>query len=359
MTCIAMFLLSGCGATKIDISEYVNVSYTGINGRALATVDVDFDALENIVLGEGGENIDKIYQLAALEESVKCKLSKDEELSNGDSINITIKWNEDTAKKCGVKLTGSEKTIKVSGLEEGKIVDLFSDIEIDFSGVAPEAKASVRNTSRDSYVSSIYYSVEPAVDIANGDEIIVTANCDVAAAERKGYIINETEKKYTVEGIDEYIISYEGIDEETRTKMDAQARDIIEAKLADKYEYVSYMYPNKYYFSEEDQEIIDIKLNRAYFFCLKDGLKSDSFGTVRNSVFLVYEVSAIDSRSPEGKTTYFPVYFSDFIKRDTGNLDVSVTNARISYDTYDTLDDLYREIVTANKDRYIFEEIIY
>lgn len=359
LTCIAMLLLSGCGGTKVDISEYVDVSFKGIDGRATASAVITFGDLEDLILGEDVNNIEMIYRIAELEKSVQCELSKEEGLSNGDSVSVTIKWSEDAAEKCGIKLTGSEKTFVVSGLQEGKVADLFSDIEIDYNGVSPEVSVVVRNISKDSYLSTINYMVEPSGNVANGDEIKVIANINAAAAEQKGYIVEETEKVYTVEGADEYISAYSEIDEETFNKMDAQSRDVIEAGLVNKYNYVDYMYPNGGVWSADFQEMVDIKLSRAYFFCLKDGLNTNSYGTVRNSIFLVYEVTAIDSKTPEGKTAYFPVYFKNFIMRNTGNLDVVITDARISYDTYETYDDLYREIVTANKDKYTFEEIIY
>lgn len=358
LACVTAFLFTGCGEKEVKLSDYIDVRYSGINGRASASVDIHFSDLESIVLGENPQEINQVFQMAQLEDSIKYELSRDTNLSNGDTIKMLLQWDEDMAKECGVKFSESEILFTVSGLEDGKEIDLFADIEIDYSGVSPEATASVRNTSQDAFISMIQYSVMPSDKLAIGDEICVTAKCDVDRAEEKGYIVSETERTFIVEGIDEYISEYASIDEELRTAMDEQARDKIDARLADRWKYGKTMYPDLIYAGEiEVQEIVDINLCKVYFLSLKDGLTGDSFTfTDRNIVYFVYEVTVIDSKTEDGKTTYIPVYFKDLIMRDNGKLDVVLTDAQFTYSTYNSFDDFYRECVTAKKDRYNIEE---
>lgn len=349
---LSMLVLSACGAKKVDLTDYVMVTYQGLNGRADANVGISYGELEDIVLQSGNVSL---MQLVLLEDSIKCTADKTENLQNGDSITVSITWDEKLAKECGLKFTGKETKVTVAGLEEGKEVDLFQDIEIDFKGVSPEASASIRNTSKDSFLSSISYSLDRSFDLENGDEITVTANCTEEWAESKGYIINETEKTFVVEGVDEYITEYSKIDQSTLDKLDSQARDVIEAKLVDWLEYTGIMYPDEFVYSASYQETVEIKPVYHYFFCLKDGLSSNEFGgQYRNSLFAVYEVTTKDTHSPDGVTAYVSVYFHDFIMRDTG-LDVEVTNTRVK--SYGNYDNMFRKIVTANKDNYTYEEI--
>lgn len=351
-----LLFLAGCGKKEeeINLTEFVSVSYTGFNGKAKANINFDFPSFEEVIISKVDSEDISVMQLAVLEESIKLEADKKESISNGDTINVSVSWNDELAKNIGVKLTGSEIVVEVSAIEEAKEIDLFKDIVIDYSGESPYATASVRNTSSDYFLSSMRYTIENSGNIANGDEIKVIADCDVESAEEKGYIITETEHTFIAEGIDYYITEYSEIDEETFQKMDSQARDLIESRLASHYD--SMMYPDNWYIGLEYDEIVSIDLTNAYFFVLKEGLEKD-YSSVGNSIFLIYTVTTKDERSPEGKVAYIPVYFKDFILRDTG-MDVVITDGYIT-STYDVYDNLFRNIVTVNKEKYSYEEITY
>lgn len=296
-------------------------------------------------------------QLAVLEESIKLEADKKESISNGDTIKVSVSWNDELAKNIGVKLTGSEIVVEVSAIEEAKEIDLFKDIVIDYSGESPYATASVRNTSSDYFLSNMRYTIENNGNIANGDEIKVIAECDVESAEEKGYIITETEHTFIAEGIDYYITEYSEIDEDTFQKMDSQARDLIESELAGNYEYMHRMYPKEIYIHYiETGEISSIERTNIYFMVLKN-LENDSLSTP-NFIFQIYQVTTVDEKSPEGKTVYIPVGFKNFIMRNTG-VDIDISDAYITSHTYETFEDMFSELVTENKDKYVYEEIPY
>lgn len=357
MAAVMVLLLAGCGKQKVDLSEYVNVTYTGLNSKGTATVDIDFDAMENFLIDEKADDKDNLQRLLELGSSISCELDKAEDLSNGDKVVVSIKWDDEIAEKYNLAFSGKTKEFEVSGLEEGKVIDLFHDISLEYSGISPNANVTVCNTSKDSYVSGINFTVEKSYEIANGDEIRVTADVNTADAEEKGYIIEEKEKVFTAEGIDEYATEYAQIDEATLEKIKAQVSDLIDAELSTDHGYRNRMYTNGYGYNVGTPEILDIKLSKAYFLSLKEGMDS-VWGKGNNMLYLVYEITAKDGISTEGKTSYQLFRTENYVVMGTGEVDVVVTDTRweASYDVYD---DLYRDAVTANKGEYTCEEITY
>lgn len=358
---IAMLLLilTGCGKSKpeINLTEFVSVSFTGINGKAETNVRFDFPSFEESLIATAESEDISVMQLAVLEESIKLEADKTENITNGDTITVSLTWNDELVENIGVKFTGSEITIEAADIEEGKVIDPFQGIVIEYSGTAPYAKASV-NKDLSALPNDISYKIENADNyITNGDEIKVTAYYNADMLETRGYIVTETEHTFIAEGIDYYITEYTEIDEETFQKMDDQARDMIESKLADNYEYRHIMYPKDFIGSSiKTGEISNVELTNTYFLVLKE-LGKDSFST-SNLLYQIYKVTTIDEKSPEGKIVYVPVIFKNFIMKSTG-VDVDFSDAYVQTQTYEVFDDMFREKITANKDKYTYEEITY
>lgn len=360
LTAAAMvLLLTGCGKQKVDLSEYVNVSYTGLNSRGSATVSMDLEAMEDFLIDEKADDKDNLKRLLEIGSSISCELDKTEDLSNGDKVVATITWEDEIAEKYNLEFSGKTKEFEVAGLEEGKVIDLFQDISLEYSGISPYANVTVCNTSKDSYVSGINFTVEKSYNIANGDEIRVMASVNTADAEERGYIIEETEKVFTAEGIDEYAAEYAQIDEATLEKIKVQIADLIDAELATDHGYRNKMYMGAERFSSNvgTPEIQDIRLSKAYFLALKEGMDS-VWGKGNNMLYLVYEITAKDGISTEGKTTYQLFRIENFVVMGTGEVDVAVTDTRWE-ESYEVYDDLYRNTVTVNKGEYTCEEITY
>jgi len=184
------------------------------------------------------------------------------------------------------------------------------------------------------------------------------------AAEKSGYAIGQVEKTFTVSGIDEYIRSYDMLDRETQAKMERHARDIIDATFATPRGLVDELYPGQWIFIWDEigfmnsLDVREINLIHTYFLTLKKGLQR-GYRESMNATFFVYEVKFTTNRTNKDgiDVVYLPVYYTDIIKRDSGALDVILTNAGISNKKSSTLENVYRDIVTANKAKYDCEEI--
>ena len=96
---LTMILLVGCGKreVEIDISEFLQVSYTGINGKAEANVKFDFPDFEKAVISKVDSEDISVMQLAVLEESIKLETDKTGGIANGDTINVSVTWNDELA----------------------------------------------------------------------------------------------------------------------------------------------------------------------------------------------------------------------------------------------------------------------
>ena len=360
---MVVLLLAGCSSKKkLDLMEFATVEFQGLNEKGTAKLDVNWGSFEDAILTEKEkDSLSSMGKLMELEESISFTLDKKEGLSNGDQVTVTVKWDKEIADKYKLAFTGKDKQLTVSDLMMPTELDVFEDVHIEYEGVSPDAKAILRNTSSDPFIKTINYVMDNSYSIKNGDKITVTAQYNEQKAEEEGYLIKENEKVFTVEGIDEYITSYDKIDNDTLEKLDKQGRDLIDSALANKMSYQRYLYSE---FSKsasvkfDSLEILGVDLYNSYFFALKEGLEG-GYGDVNNSVFMVYKIrfkSNVTEEGQEENITYISVYYKDFIQRDTGNIDVVVTDGSIaSYG--DNYDDIYRDIVTINKAKYDYEEI--
>lgn len=355
----ATITLSGCGGKTFDLSNLVIIKSSGLDTKGKANVSVDWSLLEAEIKKNAKNEMVAVQQALELENSILFELDKEEDLSNGDKITLTISWNKDVAKEAGFKFKGDSQTLTVSDLREAKDIDLFADLKLDYDGVSPDAELIIRNESSDSFVKSVNFSADSSSNISNGDVITIKAQYDTSKAESAGYLVSKTEKQYTVSGIDEYIQKYEDIDDETMKAMEKQAIDLIEATFADEYIISSLLYPDDFN-KRFNVNFDDIKLNQLtltdnYFFVLKAGMTVE-WGDVNNSIFMVYKAEYSDNYGSDN-VIYMPVYFKNIIKREDEKIDVVITDAVISDYNNSNFDNMYRDVVTSNKAKYEYEEI--
>lgn len=355
MVLLLAIALGGCGKQKVDITQFVDVSFTGIDGKATATVKFDFPALEEVLtFGKDDVTPAEAAAIITLEDSLECEADIAKELSNGDNVRISIFWDEEAAKKCGVVFTGNEMTIEVTGLKEAEELDIFTDMEVTYSGIAPEGQAKITAET----FNSISFIVTPDSNLRNGDIITITAEADWEKLETEGYIVTIREKTFTVEGLDEYIWEYSQFSEDILAEMDRVAQEWINEMLSSDYSYKTRMYPNEWMVGEAVTagEIVEIKQELSWLLYIKDDAEDSwDWSKAKNRIVILYGVTAKDNLNPEGKTTYFAIYYSDMILRNTGEIEADISEPQL-YNTYDSVEEAYTEIVTNNLNNYNYEE---
>ena len=110
---ISIILLAGCGnnkAKEIDLMDYVGVIYKGYNGKATASISDSLYDFEDIIMADSESEFEFIKKASALPDTINFSLNKKEGLSNGDTIILTVTWDEGIAKEHGYKFIGQAQT---------------------------------------------------------------------------------------------------------------------------------------------------------------------------------------------------------------------------------------------------------
>ena len=201
---------NGYGSIEAKISDYYVTSLTNFTGD---TKKSKIDG--NTILAR------KIYF-----ESLQLQIIEpNQNLSNGDVVEIAIMDNEQLAKNAKLKLKDKVFKYQVSYLPELQLFDPFEVFHVTFHGDNGEGYVSVENTvplstpinyafydSDGNPLESDYMEwEEESKGLSNGDVITLKLDYDESALVNEGYVIDQDEQTYTVSGLTEFEIVDEDI----------------------------------------------------------------------------------------------------------------------------------------------------
>ena len=368
---------------SINLNKYVTVSIDGYNTVGQATATFDYEKFEN----DYGKKFEKIIRKKHLSsytgtstgkflmECVSGNLDKETGLSNGDVV--TYKWNcdEEVARKYyGYKLKYEDIEVKAENLEEAKIFDPFEGIEVTFEGIAPNGYASMEGNPSEEAAQDLGYQFDKSDGLSNGDTVTITAY-NMYGADTTDYCIStygmvpeSLTKTYTVSGLDSYVKAISEISDEELERMQNQAENVYRAAAAQSW--------------DESENLKSFTYVGNYLLVNKD---TDDYWGSNNMLYLVYKARVEDTYSKDDKTytkendIYWYICYYDLIVDSDGDITVDVTNygtpnntvnidmrevddlwvgIRWYYDGYETLDKLYKAVVTANLESYDHEDNI-
>lgn len=363
-------VLLGSGKS-IDMNKYVTVEVSGYDGYGTARVAVDWDAVEEkygnklSFTGEAGKAFGGLVNLMspmdALQDCVRIDVENNSGLSNGDMVSYTWKINQDIAKMLKCKIKCKDDSFKVSDLEKAETFDAFSELEVEFTGIAPEGKVQFNYTG--SELRSSDFHCDKSKDLSNGDMITISLNDSQVSfwAEQLGKVPESLEKQYTVEGLSSYVTKSSEIDEISLAEMQKQASD----------EYTSHAAS-----WGESETLESLTYLGNYLLTAKNG--------EGNYLYLVYKAGIrnyyADSRQTYDQVNelYWYARFEDLLVNEDGTVEVDLLDyttplksvmfdtsggqgtwlKRWSYYGYDSLDALYTAVVTSNLDAYNHEDNI-
>lgn len=374
---VVIFLIVVLHKPTIDLADYTQITFTGAQGYGQAEVNFDYEQFEQDVIkvakvdGKRVNTIDPdsnfledesfladlygnssgIYRFALYMYDVvdSGEFENNGELSNGDKVTYTYTFNNDTVKQYGFKLKGKEITEEVSGLEEAEAVNPFDGIDVTFSGISPNVTAEYTiKDNADPVYSAITYSFDKSNGLKSGDKVTVTAEADNSyLAENYGMVLSETEKEYTVEGVQSYVTSADQVPADILANMQKQAEDCISAYFASNADYIS---------------VSDTTYVGYYFLSAKN---ADTY-SAHNKIYLIYS-GTVKSKEEDGfaKTkVYFPVYFENIMMNADGTGYADLSNANIQgssdlgYSWWSTVSGytdkakMLNDLVTADKGNY-------
>ena len=378
----------------VNLNKYITLSAEGYNSIGTLDVEFDTDKLEK----DYGKKIAKNFQKAmknheedtyglsnlagSLYEGGETSLfvtycadgsaDKTRNLSNGDVVTYT--WdgvNEQTKKEAeelfGVKIKCSDVTYKVSGLTAVNTFDAFDGVEVEFDGISPDGSATVNTLPTAEAAEGLYYTLDEQYNLANGDTVTVTVHSNrddfSDCIEKYGAIPAATEKTYTVEGLNEYVIDSDGLTDSVLVSLQNQAEDVLNAYIAKSW----------------DSECVTLKGMSYLGYYILTPKNKDNYGVYQDVIILPYQVTSHNHfEDDKGQvydadvSYYWYIAFRNVSKDADGNIaggldDYYTANASFdvktglddgwwekywSYNGYQTLDELYSNAVTRNVEDY-------
>lgn len=122
---LLLFVLTACGGSgggkTINLMDYVSVAITGDDGYGKAAYDFDYGAFEDALAVALDADINSTQFFAdatIIEEGISLSLGKTSDLSNGDTVVLTVSYNDKAAENYKVTFTGGTTTYTAEGLTE-------------------------------------------------------------------------------------------------------------------------------------------------------------------------------------------------------------------------------------------------
>ncbi len=342
---VALILILGGGTVEVDLSKYVKIEYSGYDETGNAYVYLDESKLLVDILKAQGEDVtstNKVsFSMKALMNSIELEQTNFENLTNGEKITITVKYDTLLMEDNDIEFKNGTKEYTVEGLAELMEVDPFEDITIKLSGTSPNGYVYYNNGSDIDCVRWSSFEFDKDDELKNGDTITLRVKPDsIEYALEKGYKYTATSKDYKVEGLDFY---YESMAEISQEHM-KQYEDEASLKFDNSMEWISYA------------EISDKKLLGTYF------AKYDGYAS-NNIIVFVYTATLTSTEGNFDTTTiYVPVYLKVGCIKD-GKLDyiyaytdgyISTEQGYGSYTGYISGDLMYTEFIInfLSKNKY-------
>lgn len=356
-------LLTSCGSTKINVNNYLTTEVTGFDGTGNAGWNIDLgqlvkDNYQVFGLKEGYSVMEYQAVLERLQNTMKADYNKSTELSNGETVKFT--WDTSSLKSLEsdykVKFETEDVEIAVSGLQEITDLNVFDSIKLKYTGTAPYASATVDDTdlAAINLPATIRFEVEPNEELNIGDKVKVTLqegtyeNCLAY-----GYRLTETEKEYTVERLDTYLMSLDNLPADASEKMEKNGSDLIEAEIAD--------------YWDNPSDLDSISLLGNYLLTTKEGFIQN----VNDALVYVYEIKTKDF------SYYSYVEYDNVMILSDGTCSFNLSEAMkpvgtvafgtwgttfehngLNYIGYADLDTMFNEVVTTRIDLYDYKSTV-
>lgn len=355
----------------INLNNYLTVSAEGYNtvGRAVATFDYEkFESDYGKKLSKSGSSS------TFLSMCVGGALDTDSGLSNGDVVTYVWECNDEyAAEKYRVKLKYENIEYKVADLKEATAFDPFDGIDVVFSGISPNGSASIEGQASSSAAENLIYELDLYDGLANGDTVTVTVTTydyeDPVeyCIENYGMIPSPLTKTYTVEGLDSYIQSISEVSADGLKEMQGQAEDVFNAHVAREW--------------GEDEILKSFTYMGLYLLTSK----SDDDWNDHNILYLVYKAQVNNRYSEEDEThdetndIYWYIAYNNLLVNSDGVTTVDIMDYSTPSNTFtvdsgigsgwwsskswyyygfETLDELYKNVVTSNSESYKHEDSI-
>lgn len=216
---IVVICLAGIGlgigyfmnSTIYSLAAVTKISLVGYDSKGYVKAEID-----------SSELTEEEAELKQVLETVEIDFSKEQDLSNGEEVEIIYSYDEALAEELDVRISDARTTFTVSDLPQAEEIswdELFADVELVLEGTSPAMTASVVNNSEHPYIKTMDFIIRNEKELyKKGDVIVVEAVFDEQdAIDYQYYVEKGTDgysKSYPIENVDTYIVDADMITEE-------------------------------------------------------------------------------------------------------------------------------------------------
>lgn len=339
MLAVVLLSMTGCGKTRLDLTEGMVVTFRGADGNGRA--DLDFPENDgtpnyvNTVLKSGKVDATDVMAWIALDNAITYSIEPSSNLSNGDTVTVTISVKEAALENLGFTAKPYEETFKVEGLTEVIEVDAFENFEITFSGTSPAASADFP-ARQEIGGTTVYYSCERNGNLKAGEEFTVTAWVE----DREYYKVKEETRTFVVDNVDKYLTCAAELQPDMLERLKAKGDAVVGERVA-----------GWGYFTYHGYEYVGYE-----FWGMPE---SSGYGNV-NCVYLYYRINCNDGVNDF--PTYYYVSFDNVIQYADGTQEADLkyyqTPSFMLYETlreYQTLESRTEETACVYGSIYVIE----
>lgn len=195
--------LGGCSSKK-DVTEYLNVSFSGYDTVGTSYESINSEKLIQDIYGEYTSlNDDQKEEADNLLESLSIKADKSKNLSNGDKISVTVNVKDEK----NSKLKGGKKEFVVENLEKPNELsdeEIEKNVVVNFNGSSGNGTVKIDTTFKEP-LTDLSFVAEKDGEISNDD--VVELSLDDESKDNmiiKGYILSGSGKiKVKASGLEE------------------------------------------------------------------------------------------------------------------------------------------------------------
>ncbi len=197
------YIVEGLDEAKpIDIESEMELLFTGFESRGTAQISLSGDM----------ERYREYFDITFL--------TPKSNLSNGATIDVRVKPDNDALTVRGRIAEEKVLTFTVGGLQELETVDVFKNLVLVYDGISDTGYVSI-DTTRLPYDwveaggrsdPPLSFTVTPTSHLTNGDKVTVTALVDRDRFADFGLSVAELSKEYTVSGLKEFPRNLDHVD---------------------------------------------------------------------------------------------------------------------------------------------------
>ncbi len=198
-------------STVYSLAAVTKLSLVGYDSKGYVKAEIDDSALTQ-----------EEQALKEVLDTVEINFSKEDNLSNGEQIEILYEYDEELAEELDVRISDATTTFTVENLPQAEVItyeQLFKDVEIVLQGTSPVLAAEVVNNSTHPYVQTMDFVIRaPKEYYKKGDVLVVDAVFDEQDAIDYRYEVEAGtdgySKEYPIGNIDSYVMDPAMITEE-------------------------------------------------------------------------------------------------------------------------------------------------